>query len=200
MQRSAHTRHAPSILEALTASLSDHHWRALDGLLTLREDTKGSGLVLAARPAARPAEAQACAGRTWQRLKTRPRALACPDGLEHVIHQNRLLKLAREGGQMTAQHCASWSPPPYATLVAVVLEPGHRDRRDRRSPRPHPGHVFSRAKRTHEQQFQQSGKAINDKVRLFSRVGQALLGGQEAGTIPLRPSRPSAVGRVHARA
>jgi DNA invertase Pin-like site-specific DNA recombinase len=42
---------------------------------------------------------------------------------EAQIHQNRLLKLAREGGQMTAQHLRDLETTRrYATLVAVVLE------------------------------------------------------------------------------
>lgn len=35
-----------------------------------------------------------------ERLKT-IRELSLPDGLERAVHQNRLLKLAREGAQMT---------------------------------------------------------------------------------------------------
>ncbi|MGK3160486.1 hypothetical protein ACI6PW_01010 (plasmid) [Serratia marcescens] len=33
--------------------------------------------------------------------------------------------------------------------------------------------LFSGAKHKHQQQFQKQGKAINDKVRLYSRIGQA---------------------------
>jgi TnpA family transposase len=44
--------------------------------------------------------------------------------------------------------------------------------------------LFNRAKHSHEQQFQQSGKAINDKVRLFWRIGDALLEAKRAGADP----------------
>ena len=44
-----------------------------------------------------------------ERLKTLGE-LGLPDGLEHGVHQNRLLKLAREGGQMTAQHLRDLEP------------------------------------------------------------------------------------------
>jgi len=37
------------------------------------------------------------------------------------------------------------------------------------------GKLFNAAKNKHQQQFQASGKAINAKVRLYGRVGQALL-------------------------
>ncbi|WAO34171.1 hypothetical protein L5514_22785 (plasmid) [Salmonella enterica] len=44
-------------------------------------------------------------------------------GLGRHIHQNRLLKLAREGGQMTPKDLGKFEPQRrYATLAAVVLE------------------------------------------------------------------------------
>ncbi len=48
-QRGADTRHAP-VYEALTAPLGDFHRRALDGLLAIREGTKGSGLIWLRQP------------------------------------------------------------------------------------------------------------------------------------------------------
>jgi TnpA family transposase len=113
-------------------------------------------------------------------------ALMLPDGIERQIHQNRQLKLAREGGQMTAQHLGDLETTRrYATLVAVVLEAKATvidkivDLHDRII-----GALFNRAKRSHEQQFQQSGKAINEKVRLYWRIGHALLGAKQSGSDP----------------
>lgn len=37
------------------------------------------------------------------------------------------------------------------------------------------GKLFNAAKNKHQQQFQVSGKAINEKVRLYVRIGQAIL-------------------------
>jgi hypothetical protein len=37
------------------------------------------------------------------------------------------------------------------------------------------GTLFNRARRQHAERFQQAGKAINDKVRLYSHIGRALL-------------------------
>jgi hypothetical protein len=34
------------------------------------------------------------------------------------------------------------------------------------------GKLFNAAKNKHQQQFQASGKAINDKVRMYGRIGQ----------------------------
>ena len=120
-----------------------------------------------------------------ERLRT-VRELWLPDGLEHAIHQNRLLKLAREGGQMTAQHLRDLEPGRrYATLVAVILDTRATlideiiDLHDRFM-----GTLFSKAKRNHADRFQQSGKAINDKVRLYSRIGRALLDAKQSGGDP----------------
>lgn len=46
------------------------------------------------------------------------------------------------------------------------------------------GKLFNAAKNKRQQQFQASGKAINDKVRLYGRVGQALLEAKKNGTDP----------------
>ena len=46
------------------------------------------------------------------------------------------------------------------------------------------GTLFSRAKRNHAARFHESGKAVNDKVRLYSRIGRALLNAKESGDDP----------------
>ena len=174
------TRH---VYEALTGSLSDHHRRALDGLLALREGTKGSGLIWLRQPPGLPRARHILAH--LDRLKA-VRDLWLPDGLEQAVHQNRLLKLAREGGQMTAQHLRDLEPARrYATLVAVLLDTRATlideiiDLHDRVL-----GSLFSKAKRHHAERFQQSGKAINDKIRLYSRIGRALLDARQSGGDP----------------
>jgi hypothetical protein len=54
--------------------------------------------------------------RTW-------RALDLPAGIERQIHQNRLLKIAREGGQMTSADLMKFEPERrYATLVALAVD------------------------------------------------------------------------------
>ena len=64
----------------------------------------------------------------------------------------------------------------YATLVALAIEGMATvtdeiiDLHDRIL-----GKLFNAAKNKHQQQFQASGKAINAKVRLFGRIGQALI-------------------------
>jgi hypothetical protein len=57
-----------------------------------------------------------------ERLKTF-QALALPEGIGRDVHQNRLLKIAREGGQMTSRDLSKFERMRrYATLVALVLE------------------------------------------------------------------------------
>jgi hypothetical protein len=169
--------------EALTAFLSDAHRRALDGLLTRREGTQDSVLTWLRAPPGPPRPKHILTH--LERLQA-VHELGWPEGLEHTIHQNRLQKLAREGGQMTAQHLRDLEPVRrYATLVAVLLDTRATlideviDLHDRFL-----GTLFSQAKRHHADRFQQSGKAINDKVRLYSRIGRALLDAKQSGGDP----------------
>lgn len=46
------------------------------------------------------------------------------------------------------------------------------------------GKLFNIAKHKHQQQFQASGKEINDKVRLYGRIGQALIDAKQNGSDP----------------
>lgn len=182
MQRSA-TRGTRQVYQALTARLTDHHCRALDALLAMREGIQGSWLIWLRQPPGPPKPKHVLAH--LERLKTL-RELGLPDGLEHAVHQNRLLKLAREGGPMTAQHLHDLEPSRrYATLVAVVLDTRATlideiiDLHDRFM-----GALFSKAKRHHADRFQESGKAINHQVRLYSRIGRALVEAKQSGSDP----------------
>jgi hypothetical protein len=87
---------------------------------------------------------------------------------------------------MTPADLAKFEPQRrYATLVAVAVEAtatitdeiiGLHDRIV--------GKLFKAAKHKHQEQFQTSGKAINDKVRLYGRVGQALIEAKLLGADP----------------
>jgi hypothetical protein len=177
------TRATRRIHGALTDALTHEQQRQPDALLHLRATGQTSTLVWL-RQSPRAPNAKHVLEHI-DRLKVME-ALALPPGLERRVHQNRLLKLAREGGQMTAQHLRDLEPTRrYATLVAVVLEARATvideivDLHDRII-----GTLFNHARRAHEQQFQLSGKAINEKVRLFWRVGQALLEAKRTGDDP----------------
>ena len=177
------TRGTRLVYDALTVPLTTHHRRTLDRLLAIREGTRGSGLTWLRQPPGSPKPRHVLAH--LERLKIL-RELSLPDGLEHAVHQNRLLKLAREGGQMTAQHLRDLEPARrYATLVAVILDTRATlideiiDLHDRFM-----GSLFSKAKRNHADRFQESGKAIHDKVRLYSRIGRALIKAKQSGDDP----------------
>ena len=113
-------------------------------------------------------------------------AVDLPAGIGQQVHQNRLLKIARESAPMTAADLAKFEPQRrYATLTALVIDSmatvideiiGIHDQVI--------GKVFQLAKNRHEQQFQESGKSINDKLRLFGQVGQALVDAKQKGTNP----------------
>ncbi len=106
-----------------------------------------------------------------ERLK-KLQALQLPEQLKHVsIHQNRLLKIAREGSQMTAQYLMDFEDKRrYATLVALVIENIATitdeiiDLHDRIM-----GKLFNAAKNKHQKQFQHSGKAINNQMLLYAK-------------------------------
>ena len=44
------------------------------------------------------------------------------------------------------------------------------------------GGLFKKSERAHAEQFHRSGKLINDKVRLYARIGHALIEARAAGT------------------
>jgi hypothetical protein len=102
------------------------------------------------------------------------------------VHQNRLTRMAREGGQMTPADLAKFERQRrYATLVAVVLDASATiidetlELHDRIL-----GKAFATAKTKHRDQFHASGRAINDKVRLYSQIGQALVSARRDGSDP----------------
>jgi hypothetical protein len=169
----------------LTKTLTPADQEQLDALLNLREGSTVSTLVWLRQSPGAPNAKHVL--EHLERLRA-IEALGVSPTVEHDVHQNRLRELARECGQMTAQHVRELEPTRrYATLVAVVLEARATvidetiDLNDRII-----GTLFNRARRHHEEHFQQSGKAINEKVRLFYRVGQALLKARQAGGEPFQ--------------
>lgn len=171
------------IYRTLVAPLEPHHLRRLDALLEIRP---GSGITWLSwlRQSPRKPNSRYMMEHI-ERLKMF-QALALPDGIGRHIHQNRLLKMAREGGQMVPRDLANFEEERrYATLLALVIEGTASvtdelvDLHDRILVR-----LFSAAKNKHQQQFQKQGKAINDKVRLYTQIGRALVEAKQAGMDP----------------
>ncbi len=171
------------LYKSLTETLSKSHILALDQLLTVPEGSKQTVLIWLRQSPGPPKPKHLLIHLT--RLQAIHK-LRLPQDLERRVHQNRLLKLAREGNQMTAQHLYDLeSTRKYATLVAVMLEMQTTlideiiDMHDQFM-----GTLFSKARRKHADLFQESGKSINDKVRLYNQIGRALLDAKESGSDP----------------
>ena len=177
------TRANRQIYAALSDPLTEDHRQRLDKLLTRRDNGKMTWLAWLRQSPLKPNSRHML--EHIERLKVW-QALDLPLGMERRVHQNRLLKIAREGGQMTPADLARFEPQRrYATLVALAVEGMATvtdeiiDLHDRIL-----GKVFNAARHKHQQQFQASGKAINAKVRLYGRIGQALIDAKQSGSDP----------------
>ncbi len=177
------TRANRRIHVALTDSLETIHRQRLDELLKRKEGSKTTWLAWLRQSPAKPNSRHML--EHIERLKSW-QTLDLPSGIERQVHQNRLLKIAREGDQMTPADLAKFEPQRrYATLVALAIEGMATvtdeiiDLHDRII-----GKLFNVAKNKHKQQFQASGKTINDKVQMYGRIGQALIDAKQSGGDP----------------
>ncbi len=158
----------------LTEGLTADQRRQLDALPGRRENTNQSWLAwLRQMPEA--AKPVAMLG-LIERLK-RVRTIGLDPARGHRVHQARLAQLAREASRTTAQHIADHERQRrHATLVAVTLDLTANltdqaiDLFDRLI-----GTMFRKAEGRHARAFQADGRAINEKVRLYARVGAALI-------------------------
>src|SRR3546814_2968522 len=108
------------VYRALVEPLTDSHRAKLDELLKLKAGSSITWLTWLRQAPLKPNSRHML--EHIERLKTF-QLVDLPEGLGRHIHQNRLLKLAREGGQMTPKDLGKFEPQRrYATLAAVVLE------------------------------------------------------------------------------
>jgi TnpA family transposase len=171
------------LFATLSANLTDNQRRQLDAVLEPLEDRQLSVLAWLRSPSGIPNPRNIL---THIKRLQRIRAVELPPELGQRIHQNRLLQLAREGAATTIQHLARFDDERrYGSLVAVLLETMATltdeilDLHDRFI-----GSLFNKAKRKRDEAFQASGKAINEKVRLYARIGQVLLAAKHDGVDP----------------
>ena len=108
------------------------------------------------------------------------RAIGIAPSHGHLIHQARLSQLAREADKTTVQHVARFERQRrHATLVAIALDFATSltdqaiDLFDRLV-----GGIFRKAEGRQARAFQADARAINEKVRLYARVGAALINAQ----------------------
>ncbi len=169
--------------QRLTERLDAAQCKKLDKLLTPREGLRTIVLTWLRQP---PGEAKA--KRILLHLDRLDviREVGLPAGIEKMIHQGRLTQLAREGVQMSIQHLRDLEETRrHATLAAMLIDTQATvidqilDLNDRIISK-----MFSDAKRKHAESFHNKGKAINDKVRLYSRVGHALIDARKIGADP----------------
>ncbi|WP_458259588.1 MULTISPECIES: DUF4158 domain-containing protein [Enterobacter cloacae complex] len=114
------TRANRRLYDALAEPLTDVHRRRLDDLLKRRDNGKTTWLAWLRQSPVKPNSRHML--EHIERLKAW-QALDLPSGIERLVHQNRLLKIAREGGQMTPADLAKFEPQRrYATLVALAIE------------------------------------------------------------------------------
>lgn len=177
------TRGSRMVHAALAGELTIDQKQALDGLLRPRSGAQGTQLnwlrQSPLKPNSKHMREHLDRLRAWRKI-------GLPPELRVVVRQNRLLKLAREGGQMSAGDLAKFEPQRrYATLAALAIESEATvtdeviELHDRIL-----GRVFNQAKNRHRDAFHDAGREINDKVLLLSRVGALLLTAREKGSDP----------------
>ena len=162
------------VYRRLTDGLSAEQRRRLDALMARREETSQSWLTwLRQMP---EAASQAAMLGLIERLE-HVRAIGIDPGRGQQVHQARLAQLAREAGSTTVQHVAGYERQRrHATMVAISLDLSASltdqaiDLFDRLV-----GAMFSKAEGRQARAFQADARAINEKVRLYARVGAALI-------------------------
>jgi hypothetical protein len=97
-------------------------------------------------------------------------------------------RLAREGGQTAVYHLEEYETDRrHATLVAILLDIAATltdeilNLHDRLI-----GSFFTKARHKYEKRFAAERKVVNDKVRLYAKVGAALIAAKEAGADPFQ--------------
>lgn len=161
----------------LTSGLSAEQRRRLDALTGPRDDA-GQVQLTWLRQTPQAATPGAMLG-LIERLE-HVRAIGIAPSQGHLIHQARLSQLAREADKTTVQHVARFERQRrHATLVAMTLDFATSltdqaiDLFDRLV-----GGLFRKAEGRHARAFQADARAINEKVRLYARVGAALITAQ----------------------
>ena len=170
---------------SLTTSLTEGQIAELESLLTPLQDSAQSQLSWLRQPAG--AATPRAFGGLVERLCL-IRRLGIDPAQARTIHHNRLSQIAREGGQSTVQHLLDFERQRrLATLVAVVLDLSATitdeaiEMFDKML-----GSLFRKSERRYAERFQQSAKAINEKVRQFALVGRALIEAKKCAVDPFK--------------
>lgn len=165
----------------LTDGLSAEQRRRLDAL-THRRDNDGQSHLTWLRQMPEAAKPAAMLG-LIERLG-HVRAIGIDPARGYAVHQARMAQLVREAGRVTVQHLAGYERQRrHATLLAVSLDLATNltdqamDLFERLV-----GGLFRRAEGRQARAFQSDARAINEKVRLYARVGAALIAARGSET------------------
>lgn len=163
----------------LTDGLSAEQRRRLD-TLTHRRDSGGQTQLTWLRQMPEVARPATMLG-LIERLEY-VRGIGIAPARGHSVHQARLGQLVREAGRVTVQHIAGYERQRrHATLAAVSLDLTASftdqaiDLFDRLV-----GAMFRKAEGRQSRAFQSDARAINEKVRLYARVGAALIAARDS--------------------
>lgn len=158
----------------LTEGLTDLQRTQLKALLTIPAASRQTILVWLRQPpgSASPTNFH----KIIERLQW-IRALSLDPQVAAQVHHNRLQQMAREGAHTTAQRLVRFHDDRRdATLVAFLLLTAEEltdaalDMHDKLM-----GQNAKKGERKQEEHIKKSRKAINEKVRLYARVGKALI-------------------------
>lgn len=176
----AATRAQRTVFARLTDGLDAERRRQLDELLELRDGSPYSRLAWLRTPPG-PPTARAILMHIKRLHAIRAIGLA-PEASVRV-HQSRLCQIAREAGQTAVYQLKEYEPARrHGTLVALLLDTSATltdeifDLHDRLI-----GSFFAKSKHKYEDTFAEQGRAINDKVRLYAKIGAALMAARAHG-------------------
>jgi TnpA family transposase len=172
-----------NVAAQLTRDLSESRRVALDALLDIRDEAAISTLAWA-RQSPGVANFRSLA-RLIEQLD-HLRAIGLDPVVRAAVHPDRIKQLAQEGARLTAQHLRALSPARRrAILLVTALDTTERltddaigvfDRLI--------GRLFRRAERRASAELQRDARSINEKVRLLTRIGAALIDARESGQDP----------------
>lgn len=172
------------VAEQLNRDLTSDQRRSLEALLVIPPGSKASELAWVRQPAG------AVGHRAFRAIIDRLELLrdidldpACADG----VHPERMRRLAMEGARMSAQHLTRLSPKRRrAVLVATALETSTALTDDAVSMFERTiGKLFRRAEARENTELKNDKRTINNKLRLFAAIGDALIKARETGADPL---------------
>ncbi|HDR7612929.1 TPA: Tn3 family transposase [Bacillus mycoides] len=166
------------IFKQLTRDLTPSQCKQLDRLLSVGKGYKYSYLSWLRQPPG------VVSVRNFHKIMDRIECiqkfnLPLDNGRE--VHQNRLLQMAREGSRYSNQHLSRFHERKRHTTLMAFLIHIYAFLTDQGIEMLEKlmGRMFNRGEKIHKEHFQKDGKAINEKVRLYVKIGKALIEAKE---------------------